>query len=78
MLYIVGKLHGFSRSYRASIDRIGEVEIPLPPAGVQRTIVDVCRALEDEYKSTRMSTAEYRERIEKLFIEAEIIMPAQE
>ena len=27
ILYIVGKLHGFSRSYRASIDRIREVEI---------------------------------------------------
>lgn len=78
ILYIVGKLHGFSRSYRASIDRIGEVEIPIPLAGVQRAIVDECRVLEDEYKTTRMSTEEYRERIEKLFIEAEIIAPAQE
>lgn len=78
ILYIVGKLHGFSRSYRASIDRIREVEIPIPPVGVQRSIVEDCKTIEDEYKSTRMSTVEYRERIEKLFAKAEIIAPAQE
>ena len=78
ILYIVGKLYGFSRSYRASIDRIEEVEIPIPPEEIQRSIVDYCRALEDEYKSTRMSTAEYRERIEKHFTKAEVITPTME
>lgn len=78
ILYIVGKLHGFSRSYRASIDRIREVEIPIPPLSVQRSIVEDCKAIENEYKSTRMSTAEYRERIEKLFTKAEIIALVQE
>lgn len=78
ILYIVGKLHGFSRSYRASIDRIEEVEIPIPPTEVQRSIVEDCKAIENEFKSTRMSTEEYRERIKKLFTKAEIIVPAQE
>lgn len=78
ILYIVGKLHGFSRSYRASIDRIREVEIPIPPLSVQRSIVEDCKAIENEYKSTRMSTVEYRERIEKLFTKAEIIALVQE
>lgn len=73
VLDIIGKQHGFSRSYRASIDRIEEVEIPVPPLEIQESIVEQCEKIDEEYKNTRMTVIEYRQRIEKLFSDLEIL-----
>lgn len=44
----VGALHGFSRTYRASTERIASVQIPLPPHEIQQKIVEECKKLEEE------------------------------
>ena len=44
----VGVLHGFSRTYRASTERISSVQIPLPPHEVQQKIVEECKKIDEE------------------------------
>ncbi len=50
-----------------------EVYIPIPPIPVQEEIIRACQAIDNEYNSTRMSIEEYREKIEKVFEELEVI-----
>ena len=50
-----------------------EVYIPIPPIPVQEEIIRACQAIDNEYNTTRMSIEEYREKIEKLFKELEVI-----
>lgn len=73
-LEVVGQSHKFSRSYRASIDRIEEVSIPMPPVTVQQQLIEKCMKIDNEYSTSRMTNEEYRERIEALFDELEIII----
>lgn len=72
-LGLVGATHKFSRSYRASIDRIKGIKIPLPPKAEQLKIVSECEALDQEYKNSRMTVDEYRSKIENIFLNLNII-----
>lgn len=74
VLGIIGFNYGFSRTYRASIDRIKEVEIPVPPLDVQKVIVKECRHIDDEYEKTRMTIQEYKRRIEQLFTDLDVLV----
>jgi restriction endonuclease S subunit len=53
--------------------RVSGVQIPVPPLNVQREIIAACEAVDDEYERTRMSIDEYRQKIEQLFNDMEII-----
>lgn len=73
-LELVGQRHKFSRNYRASIDRIEEVSIPVPPITVQQRLIEECAQIDDEYSTSRMTDEEYHKRIETLFDELEVIL----
>lgn len=73
VLDLVGKNHKFSRSYRASIDRIKEVKIPYPPKEIQNKIAEQCEIIDKEYESSRMTIEEYRSKIETIFVKLNII-----
>ena len=64
---IIGKANHFSRSYRASIERVKGLELPIPPSKVQNKIAKECSLVDTEYKSSRMSMEEYRKKIEEVF-----------
>ena len=72
MLSVVGTRHGFSRSYRASVSRMEEVKIPVPPKDVQDRVVATCRSIDEEYERTRRSHADYERNHHQLFSEPEI------
>ncbi len=52
---------------------IKALRIPLPPISVQREIVSACEAVDAEYEHSRMSIDECRQKIEKLFINMDLI-----
>ena len=72
ILGIAGKDYGFSRTFRASIDRIKEVKIPIPPLDIQQKVVDECSKIDKENNTTRMKIEDYRAKIEKLFTDLEV------
>lgn len=78
VLDLVGLGCGFSRSYRASIERVASMQIPLPPKEVQKKIVSKCTAISNKYKSSRMTTEKYREKILKEFYKYEIFNKPEE
>ena len=49
------------------------VEIPVPPVSVQKEIVVACSSVDAEYESTRMSIETYRQKIQKLFAELDVL-----
>jgi type I restriction-modification system DNA methylase subunit len=67
VLDLVGLGCGFSRSYRASIERVASMQIPMPPKELQKMIVTKCTAISNKYESSRMSIEKYREQILKEF-----------
>lgn len=73
VLGIVGFSYGFSRTYRASTERIASVQIPLPPKEIQNRIVKECKAIDDEYNSSRMTIESYRAKISEIFDQLEIV-----
>ena len=73
VLGIVGFSYGFSRTYRASTERIASVQIPLPPREIQNRIVKECKAIDDEYNSSRMTIESYRAKISEIFAQHEIV-----
>ena len=73
-LNIVGETHYFSRSNRASIDRVKGVEIPIPPRKIQDEIAQKCASIDSEYNSSRMTMEEYRYRIKKIFLGFQIFV----
>lgn len=70
---IVGQQYGFSRTNRASIDRIEEVKLPIPPIPIQNQVAVACKTIDAEFSSSRMTIDEYREKIKEIFIELQII-----
>ena len=50
-----------------------EVRIPVPPVPVQQQIIEECAKVDAEYEITRMSFEAYKQRIEALFAEFDII-----
>lgn len=73
ILDIVGASYGFSRTYRASTERIASVQIPVPPLDVQRQIVQECNKIDKEFQNSRMTISTYREKIQHIFDELEIV-----
>ena len=63
----VGALHGFSRTYRASTERIASLQIPLPPLDIQQKIVDDCKKVDEEYNTSKMTIETYRQKITDTF-----------
>ena len=72
VLDLVGLGYGFSRSYRASIERVASMQIPLPPKNIQKKIVSKCTTISNKYKSSRMTTEKYRSLILKEFYRFEV------
>ena len=71
-LNIIGESYHFSRSNRASIDRVKDVEIPIPPKKIQDKIAKECESIDSEYNSSRMTMEEYRNKIKKVFMDLQI------
>lgn len=59
--------------YERHYKYLKKVYIPKPPIHEQQKIIAACEQIDNEYNSTRMSIEEYREKIEKLFEEFEVI-----
>ena len=72
-LEMVGNAYGFSRTYRASTERVSAVQIPLPPKDVQSNLVKKCREIDEEYNSSRMSVETYRQKITDVFSSLDIV-----
>ncbi len=72
VLELVGKQYHFSRSYRASTERISSVQIPLPPLNIQQQIVSECETIDEEYNSSRMTIEAYRKKISDIFERLEV------
>lgn len=53
ILEIVGKTYSFSRTNRASIERIKGVQIPLPAIDIQQQIVSECEKIDEEYSNAQ-------------------------
>ncbi len=69
----IGNLYGFSRTFRASTERISAVTIPLPPIEIQQQIVTECKKIDDEYNTSRMTIESYRQKIGEVFENLEVI-----
>lgn len=69
----IGKHYGFSRSYRASTERIAAVQLPIPPKSVQDIIVEECKKNDEEYNTSRMSIETYRQKIAEIFDRLEVV-----
>lgn len=69
----IGLYYGFSRSYRASTERIASVQIPIPPSSIQKRIVKECKKIDEEYNTSRMSIETYRQKIAEIFDRLEIV-----
>ena len=69
----VGKQYGFSRSNRASTERLSAVQLPLPPKTIQDVIVTECKQIDEEYNNSRMSIEIYRQRIAEVFDRMEVV-----
>lgn len=52
---------------------IRSLQIPVPPMSVQKEIIAACSAVDAEYESTRMSIETYREKIQKLFTDLDVL-----
>ena len=72
-LDIVGQQYMFSRTNRASIDRIEEVKLPIPPKPIQDQVVAACQKIDAEFGSSRMTIDEYREKIKEIFIGLKVV-----
>ena len=69
----IGLYYGFSRSYRASTERIASVQIPIPPSSIQKRIVKECKKIDEEYNTSRMSIETYRQKIAEIFDRLEVV-----
>lgn len=52
---------------------IRSLQIPVPPMSVQKKIIAACSAVDAEYETTRMSIETYREKIQKLFADLDLL-----
>lgn len=64
---------GASGHRRVPAEFYEEMMIPVPPIPIQEEIIAACAKIDEEYNSTRMSIEEYRNKIETLFNELEVI-----
>lgn len=73
ILDIIGRQYGFSRSYRASTERVAAVRIPLPPKEVQETVVKAGKKVFKEFHSSQMSIDSYRDKILSIMYKNKIL-----
>lgn len=73
LTYIIGRRYSFSRSYRASTERVASVRIPLPPPKVQKDVVKAWKKVFAEFHSSRMSMDEYRSKILKIMYKYNVL-----
>ncbi len=73
VLDAVGQCYGFSRSYRASTERMKTVQIPLPPYSLQKKIVKECKAINNEFNNSRMSIDSYKSKIAEILDRFDVI-----
>lgn len=73
ILDIIGRQYGFSRSYRASTERVAAVRIPLPPKEVQETVVKTGKKAFKEFHSSRMNIDSYRDKILSIMYKNKIL-----
>lgn len=73
ILDIIGRQYGFSRSYRASTERVAAVRIPLPPKEIQETVVKTGKKVFKEFHSSRMSIDSYRDKILSIMYKNKIL-----
>ena len=50
-----------------------EVKIPVPPLDIQIRIIEQCKKIDEEYRNTRMTIELYRQEIEKIFDDLDVI-----
>ena len=50
-----------------------EVKIPVPPLDIQIGIIEQCKKIDEEYRNTRMTIEQYRQEIEKIFNDLDVI-----
>lgn len=62
-----------SNRYERHMKYLKKVLIPIPPMDIQRQIITECEKIVEEYNSTRMSIEAYRNKIEELFDELDIM-----
>ena len=73
ILDIIGRQYGFSRSYRASTERVAAVRIPLPPTEVQSDVVKAGKKVFKEFHTSRMSIDSYRDKILNIMYKFKIL-----
>lgn len=73
ILDIIGRQYGFSRSYRASTERVAAVRIPLPPTEVQSNVVKAGKKVFKEFHTSRMSIDSYRDKILNIMYKFKIL-----
>ena len=78
VLDLIGLGYGFSRSYRASIERVASMQIPLPPKDIQEKIIKKCTSISNKYKSSRMTTEKYRDLILNEFYKCEVFIKPED
>lgn len=52
---------------------IEKLQVPLPPISIQQQIVDECAKIDEEYNTSRMAIETYRQKIEDIFDELEVV-----
>jgi len=52
---------------------LGYIKIPVPPIEIQQKIIDECQKIDNEYNSTRMSIETYKNKIQQLFNDLDVI-----
>ena len=74
VLDIIGLEYGFSRSYRASTERVSTIQIPIPSTDIQDKIIKACKKVKEEFNSSRMSLDNYREKIAAILYKNKVLI----
>ena len=64
---------GSSGQIELSIDTIKNIKIPVPPIPIQQQVIDKCARIDEVFNTTRLSIETYKQRIEDLFAEIDIL-----
>lgn len=59
--------------YERHMKYLKNIDIPLPPAGIQKQIVKECEAIDEEYNNSRMAIDAYRQKIADIFDRLEVV-----
>ena len=56
-----------------SVNDLSTIEVPVPPINIQEKIISECDKLEKKYETTRMKIEEYKNKIQEIFQELEVV-----